>query len=162
MTKIKTWKENLYLKQDIYTSLSKAPVIKRVSWQCYKSQISGITAWIVQWLSSEHKGALKGERVAEFSYFMDDALKRNAFDEIKKLFILMQSSGADLVSPFESLVEINRLMEILSLISFKYHVEINGVVEQPVGVYGGASLLMASTCDNIWCESPLDIHITAR
>ncbi len=114
---------------------------------------------IVHWEPKTVHRALTAVAIKPLSEKLKTCFEETTAPGWKTLYWVMGSAGADVKAPFESLTALNVLLQDLWLLRLPKNLSIEGVLEEPLGTYGGASLLLASVCKTIWCERLNSFHL---
>lgn len=110
----------------------------------------------IDWQGGPHAGALSSGSMSRLRAALSEVLATQNF---QALWLRMASSGADLHDPFASLIEINSFIETLDQQKRLHDLTIIGEVLSPQGTYGGASLILATICDELYMTDPSDWHL---
>jgi hypothetical protein len=161
---IQTWSQNPSLKASLQQVLDTAiPIAETQYWRIFVAPIEETPSLVIHWRATVGKGAMHPDGLSSLIACLGKPLDRLMQDMPQKAcFLVMASAGADVSAPFTSLTGINQLLETLLHVSKRYRLPLTGVLESPMGTYGGASLLLASTCDTLWAEDPADLHLIGK
>lgn len=160
---LKTWLQNHSLKHELENILTTSvPVRETPFWKAYQTEWEGVLTLIVYWGSDHHRGALAAEGLHALTEYLNERFGTEQMDRPAAILLVVASAGADVADPFASLAGINALLETLAVLTITQDITINGVLQGPLGTYGGASLLLASVCHTLWCTSPEDLHLMGR
>lgn len=156
---IKTWSQNPPRKQALQKALQAMSVVAdEAPWVLGSATWDDEPCLLLHWQATLHMGVLSPQPLALLGEALPRLLAKHP--DVKTLVWVMASAGADLDDPFDSLREINTVLETLVRLKHLYGLTVEGVIQEPLGTYGGASLLMATLCNTLWCDSPADLHLT--
>lgn len=162
---LKTWSQTPSLKAALDRILETAtPLKKTPCWRVFAHEVEGYpNSLIVHWPAHHSHGALHAEGVNSLiRFFTGDFPNLQAKIPVDTVFLVLASAGADVKHPFDSLVAINHLLETLLALRKNHSLTLYGALLEPPGTYGGASLLLAATCQTIWCHSPSSLHLVGE
>ncbi len=151
------------LKTALYNTLeTESPWQATSDWGCWywPDTFSG-ASFAVRWQPPSSQRALNAQGLRSLSWTLRSPAFSAWLDQngIAHGYWIITSAGADVHDPFASFKALNQLIETVLDLKHTHSMSFTGVVDTPLGTYGGASLFLATVCDSLWCDTPTDLHL---